>query len=70
MPSPNDKIDKSRLLDFLGLIDQEMPRQITLVAMGGTAMTLLDAKPSTLDIDFTGPGEDVALFVDSGSMLI
>jgi hypothetical protein len=62
MPSPNDKIDKSRLLDFLELVDQEMPRRITLVAVGGTAMTLIGAKPSTLDIDFTGPGEDVALF--------
>jgi hypothetical protein len=62
MPSPIDKIDKSRLLDFLELIDREMPRQITLVAVGGTAMTLLNAKPSTLDIDFTGPREDIALF--------
>jgi len=62
MPSPNDEIDKSRLLNFLEEIDREMPRQITLVAVGGTAMTLLDAKPSTLDIDFTGPREDIALF--------
>ena len=62
MPSPADRIDRSRLLDFLELIDQEMPRQITLVAVGGTAMTLIGAKPSTRDIDFTGPKEDVALF--------
>jgi len=62
MPSPNDEIDKSRLLNFLEEIDREMPRQITLVAVGGTAMTLLDAKPSTLDIDFTGPEKDIALF--------
>jgi len=29
-----------------------------LVAVGGTALTLLDVKPSTIDVDFTLPGED------------
>ncbi len=55
-------LDNSRLLDFLNLIGEEMPRRITLVAAGGTAMTLLDIKPSTTDIDFTGPADDVELF--------
>lgn len=30
-------------------------RKELLVAAGGTAMTLLDLKPSTIDIDFTMP---------------
>ena len=51
-------IDKSRLLDFLAVLDDELSRKITLVAVGGTAMTLLDLKPSTRDIDFTAPGKD------------
>ncbi len=30
--------------------------------MTGTALTLLEAKPSTIDVDFTLPGEDYAAF--------
>jgi ABC-type phosphate transport system auxiliary subunit len=51
-------LDKSRLFEFLGVLDNEMSREITVVAVGGTAMTLLDLKPSTRDIDFTAPGKD------------
>jgi len=51
-------LDKSVLLGFLEQIDAELNRKITLVAVGGTALTLLDAKSSTIDIDFTLPGED------------
>jgi len=51
-------LDKSRLLDFLKVLDNEMSRKITVVAVGGTAMTLLDLKPSTRDIDFTAPEKD------------
>ncbi len=47
--------DKKRLLDFLEISDREIAKEITLVAAGGTAMTLLDTKPSTIDIDFTIP---------------
>jgi len=43
-------LDKTHLLDFLGVVERELSRQITLVAAGGTAMTLLDLKPSTIDI--------------------
>jgi hypothetical protein len=35
---------------------------ITLVAAGGTAMTLLDVKPSTIDVDFTVPACDLRIF--------
>lgn len=51
-------LDNTKLLDFLGEIDKELSRKIVIVAVGGTAMTLLDAKPSTIDVDFTIPGED------------
>lgn len=50
-------LDNTKLLDFLGEIDKELKRKITVVAVGGTAMTLLKAKPSTIDIDFTIPAE-------------
>jgi len=33
----------------------DLTKKITLVEAGGTAMTLLDLKPSTIDIDFTIP---------------
>lgn len=54
--------DKSGLLDFLAILDKEVGREITLVAVGGTAMTLLDLKPSTIDVDFTIPDEDAKEF--------
>jgi len=58
-------LDKTQLLDFLGVVEKELSRQITLVGAGGTAMTLLDLKPSTIDIDFTGPGEYIADFKEA-----
>src|SRR4030067_386249 len=58
-------LDKAQLLDFLRMVEKELSRQITLVAVGGTALTLLDLKPSTIDIDFTGPGEDVTDFKEA-----
>lgn len=44
-------------MEFLEEIDKELSSKITLVAAGGTAMTLLDVKPSTIDMDFTGPAD-------------
>jgi pantothenate kinase len=55
-------LDKSVLLNFLKLLDDEINKKITLVAVGGTAMTLLDLKPSTVDIDFTIPDNDKPVF--------
>ncbi len=52
------QLDSSALIEFLKEVDKELNRSITLVAVGGTAMTLLRAKPSTVDVDFTLPGED------------
>lgn len=54
----NDRV----LLDFLEEIDKELEKRITLVAVGGTALTLLGAKPSTRDVDFTLPGDDIDEF--------
>lgn len=55
-------LDKSGLMGLLTAVDGELQRRITLVAAGGTAMTLLDLKPSTIDIDFTGPYDDIKEF--------
>jgi len=55
-------LDRSGLLGLLTAVDKELERKIILVAAGGTAMTLLDLKPSTIDIDFTGPNADIKEF--------
>jgi len=46
------EIKNDRLVNFLKEIDKELERDIKLHAVGGTAMTLLGLKTSTLDIDF------------------
>lgn len=56
-------LDKTKLLDFLEVLGTELPRKITLVAVGGTALTLLDLKASTIDIDFTIPSGDYEEFI-------
>jgi hypothetical protein len=55
-------LDKSALLDFLGILNAELTQKITLVAVGGTAMTLLDLKTSTVDMDFTIQSNDKPVF--------
>lgn len=55
-------LDKRRLLDFLEEVDKELGGPVTLVAVGGTALTLIDAKTSTIDADFTIPGDDYSVF--------
>lgn len=52
------RFDKSKLMGFLEQIDKELGRRITVIAVGGTAMTLLDLKPSTIDVDFDLNDED------------
>ncbi len=52
-------LDGAQLFDFLDTLGKELPRRIILAAAGGTAMTLLGLKPSTRDVDFTGPLEDI-----------
>lgn len=53
--SSSKELDKSVLFNLLRNVDEEAKGRIVLVAAGGTAMTLLDIKASTFDIDFTGP---------------
>ena len=45
-------IGKNQLISWIRKLDRKMKRKITLVAVGGTAMTLLGLKPSTRDVDF------------------
>jgi len=51
-------LDKHAISGFLEEADKELDRGVTLIAVGGTAMTLLDVKPSTIDVDFTVPSDD------------
>jgi hypothetical protein len=55
-------IKKSDLIKWLKGIDKKLEKKITLVAVGGTAMTLLNLKPSTIDIDFCISSKDVNEF--------
>ena len=50
------------MFDFLEEIENELDEPIRLIAVGGTALTLLDAKPSTIDADFTLPTPDYYVF--------
>ena len=59
MSSNSETIDRNQLLGFLEEVEKELAKKVTLVAAGGTAMTLLNAKPSTTDVDFTIPGRDL-----------
>jgi len=51
-------IDKNGLLGVLHKIDLELKNTITIVAIGGTAMTLLGIKEATKDIDFNIPSDN------------
>lgn len=55
-------MDRTNLLSLLERIGNRLEKKITLVAVGGTAMTLLGLKNSTIDIDFTGPVSDIEIF--------
>ena len=45
------KIDKESLLREIGLWNDFLGRKVKLIACGGTALTLLNIKESTKDID-------------------
>lgn len=62
MPYEKVKCDKSALLEFLEVLNEDLAKKVILVAVGGTAMTLLGLKPSTIDIDFTIPSSDLPEF--------
>ncbi|MDG6995828.1 MAG: hypothetical protein JRN52_07890 [Nitrososphaerota archaeon] len=65
----SNTIDNGELLDFLELVDSRLSRKIKLIAVGGTALTLLKLKASTIDIDFTGKSEDIEEFEKAHSQL-
>ncbi len=43
---------KEDLIAFIQKLDSFIDRPVTIVALGGTALTLLDLKSSTRDLDF------------------
>ena len=45
-------ISKLDLKEYLDLIDKQLQQKITVVAVGGTAMTLYGLKEATKDVDF------------------
>jgi len=45
-------INTNELVKWLRSIDKKLHRKTTLIAIGGTAMTLLGLKSSTRDVDF------------------
>jgi len=51
------RIDKNTLLDTLSIWDSHLRKKIHLIACGGTALTLMNLKESTKDVDFLVPNE-------------
>ena len=51
------RLNKQKLLDVLALWNRFLKRKVHLIACGGTAMTLLDVKSSTKDVDFMVPNQ-------------
>ena len=49
------RLNKQKLLEVLVQWNRFLKRRVHLIACGGTAMTLLDVKPSTKDVDFMVP---------------
>lgn len=45
-------IGKDELMKYLEEIDKNIEREVTLIAVGGTAMTMLGLKETTKDVDF------------------
>jgi hypothetical protein len=62
-------LDKTGLFNLLATIDGQLRRKITIVAIGGTALTLLDVKESTIDIDLSFPDNDLEEFEKALKML-
>lgn len=50
-----NRINKENLFDVIGDWNAFLNKKINLIACGGTAMTLLNIKPSTKDIDLLVP---------------
>ncbi|MBI2666511.1 hypothetical protein HYX13_02770 [Candidatus Woesearchaeota archaeon] len=55
-------IPSQDLLHWLQEVDQKLSQKMTLIAVGGTALTLLGLKESTLDVDFCISGKHFSEF--------
>lgn len=55
-------ITKKDLLNWLKEIDDDLNENMVLIAVGGTAMTLLNLKESTVDVDFDVSRKDFNKF--------
>jgi len=51
----NTRIDKTTLLNTLSLWNSYLKRKVRIIACGGTALTLMNLKESTKDVDFLIP---------------
>ena len=51
----NNRVDKTTLLNILARWDRFIKRKVRIIACGGTALTLLNVKESTKDIDLLIP---------------
>jgi len=49
------RLNKEQLFEVLEQWNRRLKRKVHLIACGGTAMTLLDIKASTKDVDFIAP---------------
>ena len=56
------QFENKQLFGFLEEIDKILTQKIRLTAVGGTAMTLLKLKNSTIDIDFDVSSEQAPAF--------
>ena len=52
------RIDKKELMNTIRGWDTFLKRKVRLIACGGTALTLLDIKASTKDIDLMIPDQN------------
>jgi len=52
------RLDKQHLLDAIALWNRFLKKKVHLIACGGTALTLLDIKNSTKDVDFLVPDQN------------
>lgn len=57
-------VDKSKLEEILKFVDQHLTKKAILVAIGGTALTLLDLKKASYDIDLMMENNDPVLKAD------
>jgi len=57
------RLDKDTLLNTLSVWNGLLKRKVHLVACGGTALTLLNIKESTKDVDFLVPKESEYIYL-------